>query len=115
MAFERLAGIAAGIMKRDSWAKKKWPQLVVGKIAGGFTTTVLGHLAAYEVQGKLQWSRYYEPRQVTDLDEKRIKRLRTKMMALRRQMEKLQAGAYERGYPVNINNVAKITAEREAH
>ncbi|MES2155444.1 MAG: hypothetical protein V4510_09950 [bacterium] len=102
------------MLAREEWAKKKWPAICVGKIAGGLAERPLGLLAAFEVHGKAQWSRIYEPRQMTDLDEQRYKRLKAKQRALAKQMEKLKAGAFERGYPVNINTVRKITDEREA-
>ncbi len=103
-----------GMIAREEWARKKWPQMCVGKVAHGFTEKPLGLLEAFEVQGKPQWSRIYDPRQMTMLDENRYKKIRTKMRALSRQMEKLKAGAYERGYPVNINTVRDITVKREA-
>lgn len=103
-----------GMLAREEWAKKKWPQICVGKIAGGLAEKPLGLLAAYEVQGKVQWSRIYDPRQMTPADEDRYKKLRAKMRALARKMEKLKAAAYARGWPVSSETVRDITNEREA-
>lgn len=110
-----IAGTVARMVARDEWGKRHWPQLTIGKVAGGLLEKPLGQLSAFVVQGKAQWSRIYDPRQMTWADEQRYKKLRAKQRALSRQMDKLRAGAYERGAPVCIDAVVEITNKREGH
>jgi hypothetical protein len=113
MAAINITGIFAKMMAQDAWGKRTHPQLAVGKVAHGLMVKPLGQLEAFEFQGKAQWSKLYEPRQMTELDERRYKKLKTKMRALARQIAKLEKGAFDRGYPISISSVVRITNERE--
>ena len=99
---------------RTKYAEKTYPDWVVFKHASGaLSVSRLGHMKAWEVQGKLQWGTTYEPRKMTAGDLEAYQELMAEYAKLNRKLEKLKVKAYHRGEVVTIERVAKIANDVE--